>query len=303
MAWVRLGQIFAPDGSKSWARSHAALPAPLHLHDDIFRIYFSARDADRRSHVGWVDVEISDTPRVIAIAQDPVLLPGANGSFDDSGASIGCLVRVDGLLRMYYLGWNLGLRASWRNAIGMAEAATPDGPFVRYSPGPILDRSPEDPYSLSYPFVSRTKSGGWRMWYGSSLTPARGNSEMNYAIKHASSDDGIRWVRDGVTIVGSTSPDEFILARPTIVETGRSSLMALMSRGERYRIGAATSQDGYHWTRIDGAMGLTPSPEGWDSDICYPNLFWHRDRLWMLYCGNGYGIAGFGLAVWSGQIA
>jgi len=31
--------------------------------------------------------------------------------------------------------------------------------------------------------------------------------------------------------------------------------------------------------------------------ICYPYVFKHKGRFYMLYCGNGYGKTGFGLAV------
>jgi hypothetical protein len=49
-------------------------------------------------------------------------------------------------------------------------------------------------------------------------------------------------------------------------------------------------------------MGLAPSSQGWDSQMtCYPALFWHRERLWLAYNGNGYGATGFGLAVWEGD--
>ena len=40
------------------------------------------------------------------------------------------------------------------------------------------------------------------------------------------------------------------------------------------------------------------SETGWDSEmICYPYVFKHKGRFYMLYCGNGYGKTGFGLAV------
>ena len=40
------------------------------------------------------------------------------------------------------------------------------------------------------------------------------------------------------------------------------------------------------------------SAEGWDSEmICYPYVFEHRGRFFMLYNGNGYGKTGFGVAV------
>jgi hypothetical protein len=304
MSWKRLGVVFAPDGNRPWARSHAALPTPVHVAGDVFRFFYSSRDAERRSHVGWVDVEVSETPRVLSVAAEPVLSPGADGAFDDSGVGIGCIAQQDGGVWLYYMGWNLGVRSPWRNAIGLARAQSLQGPFERFSPGPILDRSPEDPYTLSYPFVLRFAPQDWRMWYGSNLTAAVGNADMNHAIKLARSHDGVHWTRDGATVVGFAEEGEYALARPSVVKVREKLLMCFACRGENYRIGAAVSRDGVNWTRCDAAMGLGPSSRGWDSEMtCYPTLFWHRDRLWLAYNGNGYGATGFGLAVWEGAFA
>src|SRR5271163_2212844 len=111
MAWQRLGLVFAPDGTKSWARSHAALPIPFQLDTDIYRFFFSARDSDERSSVGWVDIDLSSTPRVLGEAKEPALSPGEDGTFDDSGIGIGCLTPADDGIMLYYMGWNLGVRA------------------------------------------------------------------------------------------------------------------------------------------------------------------------------------------------
>jgi|KBSSwiStaDraftv2_1062776.scaffolds.fasta_scaffold13742_7 hypothetical protein len=301
MSWTRLGLIFVPDGSKPWARSHAALPVPVLIEPDIFRFFFSTRDDAKRSHVGWVDVDLSGAPRVLREASEPVLTPGENGTFDDSGVGIGCLTSADDGLRLYYMGWNLGVRAPWRNAIGFAHARTALDRFERFSPGPILDRSPEDPYTLSYPCVVRLGPQDWWMWYGSNLSPMASSTDMSHVIKVAQSRDGIRWERDGATVVGFANPNEYAIARPSVVRMGEIFLMAFACRGERYRIGAAWSADGVNWTRIDAAMGLQPSNEEWDDQMtCYPALFWHRDQLWLAYNGNGYGATGIGLAVWEG---
>jgi hypothetical protein len=304
MSWKRLGVVFAPDGNQPWARSHAALPTPVHVEGDVFRFFYSSRDAERRSHVGWVDVEVSETPRVLNVAGEPSLSPGADGAFDDSGVGIGCIAQQDGVIGLYYMGWNLGVRSPWRNAIGLARAQSLQGPFERFSPGPILDRSPEDPYTLSYPFVLRFGPQDWRMWYGSNLTAAVGNKDINHAIKLARSHDGVNWTRDGATVIGFAEQGEHALARPSVVKVGEKLLMGFACRGGSYRIGAAVGRDGVNWTRCDAAMGLGPSSEGWDSEMtCYPALFWRRDRLWLAYNGNGYGATGFGLAVWEGALA
>ena len=304
MPWKRLGVVFVPDAKQSWARSHAALPTPVHVAGDIFRFFYSSRDAEKRSHVGWVDIEVSETPRVREAARQPVLSPGQDGSFDDSGVGIGSIVEMDDGLALYYMGWNLGVRSPWRNAIGLARSATAQAPFVRHSPGPILDRSPEDPYTMSYPCVLRFGPQDWRMWYGSNLAPAVGNLDMRHAIKSARSRDGVHWTRDGATVVGFAAAGEYALARPSVARIGENLLMCFACRGEHYRIGAASSDDGVSWKRLDAAMGLGPSEQGWDSEMtCYPTLFRHRDRLWLAYNGNGYGATGFGLAMWEGALA
>jgi hypothetical protein len=304
MSWRRVGRIFVPDGSAPWARSHAALPVPVHAGGDVFRIFFSSRDHENRSHVGWADVEVSETPRVVASASTPVLIPGADGSFDDSGIGIGCAVRADDGLAIYYMGWNLGVRSGWRNAIGLARSRTLDGPFERFSTGPILDRSPEDPYTLSYPCVLQLGPQDWRMWYGSNLAPATSGTDLQHAIKMARSADGVSWTRDGATAIGFAEASEYALARPSVIGIGKKLLMCFACRGDAYRIGAATSEDGLNWTRRDAVFGLVRTGDGWDSEMtCYPALFSHRDRLWLAYNGNRFGATGFGLAVWEGSIA
>ena len=299
MSWRRLGLVYVPDGSKPWARSHAALPLPVRIDDNIYRVFISTRDAQQRSHVAWVDLDLTSTPRVIREAAEPVLAPGDDGTFDDSGVGIGCLTPADDGLRLYYMGWNLGTRAKWRNAVGLAHVSAALDRCVRFSPGPVLDRSPEDPYTLSYPCVMRRAAQDWWMWYGSNLNPLTSSPGMRHVIKLARSRDGVSWRRNGEIAVGFAADDEYAIARPTVAETDGGLVMLFACRGERYRIGAATSTDGEAWTRIDASMGLLPSAHGWDSQMtCYPALFRHCGRLWLAYNGNSYGSTGFGLAVW-----
>jgi len=298
MAWKRLGRVYTPDGTKAWARSHAALPVPVQIGADVFRFFFSTRDETQRSSVGWVDLDLSSTPRILREASEPALAPGVDGAFDDRGVGIGCLTPADDGVRIYYMGWNLGVPARWRNAIGLAQARTPLDRFERFSPGPILDRSPEDPYTLSYPWVLRRGLDEWWMWYGSNLTPDVSDRDMKHAIKFCRSPDGIHWLRDGAVAVGFTS-DEYALARPTVVYSEGSFLMCFACRGSHYRIGCCRSLDGHKWDRIDAEMGLDRSSESWENEMtCYPALFRHRGRLWLAYNGNGYGATGFGLAQW-----
>lgn len=70
-------------------------------------------------------------------------------------------------------------------------------------------------------------------------------------------------------------------------------------RGNHYRIGYARSENGEDWTRYDNDVGIDVTPGDWDGEMIeYPFVFEHKERRYMLYNGNGFGLSGFGLAVW-----
>ena len=64
-AWRKLGQIFAPDGSKAWMASHAANPIAEPLGGSEVRIYFSSRDAENRSSIGSIDISMDEPSRAL----------------------------------------------------------------------------------------------------------------------------------------------------------------------------------------------------------------------------------------------
>lgn len=300
--WQKLGLVFAPTGRFPWMQSHASNPTAESRPDGLVRVYFGSRDVQRRTHIGWVDLDLSRSPRVVRMAEDPVVAPGPVGAFDDSGTSVGCLVHDDGRTLLYYMGWNLGVTVPWRNSIGLAIRNGSDGPFVKYSCAPIVDRSDCDPFTLSYPFVLREPSG-WRMWYGSNLQWSADKHDMNHVIKYAESDDGVHWRRTGRIAIDIAPPEEYAACRPSVVRDGDRYHMWYCHRGEAYRLAHADSADGLTWTqRAD--PGIDVSSTGWDSEmIAYPCVFAHEGRTYLLYNGNDYGRAGFGLAVLEGSLS
>ncbi|TXH33595.1 MAG: hypothetical protein E6Q98_21355 [Rhodospirillaceae bacterium] len=298
MPWRRLGLIFCPDRLQSWMMSHASLPVPIHLDSDLFRVFFSTRDGDARSSIGYVDIDLRYPTSVQNVSTTPVLSPGTPGMYDDSGLGLGSVVRSGSSYRMYYMGWNLGVLAPWRNSIGMAVGDPAKPAFERFAQGPILDRSPEDPFTLSYPWVMRSGEGDWHMWYGSNTAWGGDKSDMHHVIKHATSRDGIKWQCSREAAIGFKDAAEYALARPTVIRDGGTYRMWFACRGERYRLGYAESPDGVTWRRQDDKAGLDPASDGWDSEmLCYPCVFSHAGKLYIAYNGNGYGRSGFGLAI------
>lgn len=295
--WRKVGCVFCPDNVHDWMRSHAANTFAEHVEGDLFRVYFSTRGENNRSSIGWVEIDLRDPLRVLGIAQTPVLGPGRIGTFDDSGASMACILRRGEARYLYYLGWNLGVTVPWRNSIGLAISPAPGAPFVRWSEAPVMDRGPTDPFSISYPWVLEDGSV-LRMWYGSNLDWGPDQTDMAHLIKYAESPDGIRWQRDGRIAIPFAAPDEYAMSKPCVLKHNGRYRMWYSFRGAAYRIGYAESDDALVWQRLDHLAGIEPSSAGWDADsVEYPHVFEHGGRLWMLYNGNGYGRTGFGIAV------
>lgn len=309
-----LGRIFEPGGEREWMKTHAALPATLPLRSGQLRVYFATRDEQSRARIGWLDLNLGSAreiggmlsspdrfhPAAIAsVSKAPVVDLGPLGAFDDSGVTTGCVVKLAGAAYLYYTGWSLGRTVPFYYAVGLAVGDDDGATFQKVSSAPILDRSDVDPYLVASPCVL-IEGGVWRMWYVSGVRWEMHNNVPRhyYHIRYAESRDGLHWTRTGRVCVDFASPNEYAIARPTVVRDGRLYRMWFSCRGQAYRLGYAESVDGVSWTRRDDLAGLDATADGWDSEmICYPHVFDHAGRRFMLYNGNGYGRTGLGLAV------
>jgi len=301
MAWRRLGRVFAPPvaGPDPALVSHAALPVAVPLEGDLVRVFYSGRDARNRSAVGTLVLRVCESPCVEEARATPVLLPGGPGAFDDAGIGVGSVAAGEGGDRLYYMGWNVGGSVPWRNAIGFAVGSASEGRFERFSAGPVMDRDPVDPYSLSYPWVLRLGQQDWRMWYGTHQRWGAAKSDMSHAIRAAHSADGITWRREPAICI-PPGDKEIATVRPTVIADpggGLSMWFARRTVAGPYALGSATSADGRHWQRT--GPGLDAEPDGWEGGaLTYPAAFELLGRRWLLFNGAGYGATGFGLAVW-----
>jgi predicted GH43/DUF377 family glycosyl hydrolase len=299
--WTKKGLIFCAKGQFEWMQSHATVPTPLHLSDDIFRIFFSTRNALNQNQVGFVEIDINDPSRILAISETPVISIGPLGYFDCDGVYATSLVRDGGKLYFYYAGWNAGLRGLFYSAIGVAISDDNGNTFHKYLEVPILARDAVDKWAVMAPFVM--KDGDvWKMWYASGLRLSYhegGKLKSQYDIKYALSYDGFNWKKTGTTSISLGERDSNI-ARACILKDHnlfRSWYPYVSNTIGHYRIGYAESADGEHFTRLDERAGIDVSGSGWDSDaVTYPFVFEHKGRKYMLYNGNEFGKTGFGLA-------
>lgn len=287
--------------------SHAQVPTALLLNDRI-RVYFASRPTSNLSLTSYVDLDLSDPRRVLHVAEKPVMELGGPGSFDEHGIMPAAAVRDGNLIRLYYSGWcRLQGQAPYHNATGLAVSEDGGCTFRRLVPGPVLDRTPEEPLSATSPAVVQV-GDEWHMFYSSGLAwiEVDGKLEHVYDLRHAISSDGIHWLRDGKAAIAQADPEE-ALTRPTLSSHERDWWIWFSYRGSRgfrasrrgYRIGFARSADLVDWERDDRRAGIDVSAEGWDSEmVAYPCVVQTPAGLVMFYNGNGFGQEGFGYALW-----
>jgi hypothetical protein len=306
MVWEKLGLIFDPKRDASWIASHACPAVPVVRDNGVCRVFFSGRDPDNRSHMGWFDVDLKDPLGGIKTNDRYLAAPGPLGYFDDHGIFPSSAVRLRDRLRIYTIGWTPGIRKPlFYASVGMIETSDFGETYDARSVVPVLGRSIHDPCHVTGPFVM-LENEVWRMWYVSGMrwVETADGLQSHYNIKYAESHDGIDWRRDGLVSVDFADPKETNIARPCIVrgDIGYEAWFAY-DRGSGYRIGYGRSRDGYVFER-DSTQPATiePSSRSFETDaVCHPAIVSYAGRRFMFYNGNGFGRDGVALAVQSSQ--
>jgi hypothetical protein len=277
------------------------------VRDDRLRIFFSTRPSAGVSLPAFIDVDIDDPSRVLAIHPRPLLELGPPGGFDENGVMPAMLVERESSVLLYYTGWSrLAGKAPYNNSSGVAVSRDSATTFERLFPGPVLTRSPHEALSATLSWIVVDEAGIWHMWYstGTEWVLSTDRMEPVYVICQAWSWDGIVWIRDGQPKVPTLYPLE-AQSRPTILYRNSLWHMWFCHRGSTqfrdgefaYRMGYARSADLQAWERDDNAAGIDVSETGWDSKmLAYPCVVTTPAGVLMFYNGNGFGASGFGWA-------
>lgn len=300
MKWVKLGYVYAANENFDWAQSHAYVPTPLVLEDRI-RVYTAFWDKEKVGRIGFVDVDRDDPLQILEISKKPVLDIGEPGTFDESGVTPTSIVKNEDRLFLYYFGWQKGVKVRYCLFAGLAIGHEEGKAFTRYSKVPILDRSDDELFLRSAPFVI-PDSNLHKMWYvaGSEWINVKGKEIPTYNLRYLESEDGLSWGKKGRICLELSGTDEIGFGRPYVIKENQGYRMwysiRIISKG--YRIGYAESKNGLNWERNDHVVGIDVSESGWDSEmICFPAVVDIGKKRYMFYNGNNYGETGFGVAI------
>lgn len=303
MQWKKLGQIFCASGENELMVSGGRAPVPLHIGGDEYRVYFASYDGSGRGRIFSLDLNINNPENIYNLVTTPILDVGAIGFFDDNGIIPSDVIQFNNTIYLYTIGFSVKNRVIFDAATGLAISHDGGLNFEKLK-GPVLDRGVDDPCFAASPSVLKSDDG-WRMWYVSCdhWEPQGSDYRHYYNIKHRASEDGIYWDSHASVCIDYANEYEYAISRPSVVFDADGVYRMWYSYRaqpgvDTYRIGYAESADGLQWERKDHLVGIDVSLSGWDSEmICYPKVFAHKNKKYMLYNGNGYGKSGFGLAV------
>ena len=297
-----------PNGCKEFAQSPQVL-----VFDDFIRIYFSTRAKDHAgkylSHIAYIDLD-KNFKKILRISDHTVIPLGKLGCYDEHGIFPFNVVRDKEKILGYIGGWSRRTSVSVETSIGVAVSHDKGVTFQRVGDGPILTSSLNEPFLIGDPFVS-SFDGTFHMWYifGTKWidNPDTHVSERVYKIGHATSNDGMTWVKEERKLMRDKLNENECQALPTVIKIHdvyhmffcyRQAIGFRENKNNAYRIGYAFSKDNAHWMRDDTMAGIDVSTDDWDSDmLCYPRVFHCDNDVYMLYNGNQFGRFGFGLAV------
>ena len=295
--WIKKGKIFKNNSDNEYLKSHSSNPLAIHLQDDVYRIFYNSRNKKNASSVAYFDFDILNN---VIVNSD--LLPKFKFDFlnnTNSGISLGENIVFNSKNYIGTMIWYIEEGKHWYGKIGKLEL---DGNYeiVQNKDNYILlDLDGENPISLSYPSFYEFESKIF-MIYGSTLDWNVDGEDMIHVLKISSSTNFKDWKFE------QTLPYELgkfqAFSRPSVyVDKIDSSIHLWFSyregTGDKYKIGYGNFSDS-QWKLYSDKYTLEVSENGWDSEMVeYPNVFNHKDKLYMLYNGNSYGETGIGLAV------
>ncbi|WP_456399945.1 hypothetical protein [Persephonella sp.] len=302
MKWIKKDLIFSPKKFRnSWIYSHAYIPTPYFISENVIRIFVAFWDKEKVGRIGFVDIDAENPQKILRVSEKPSLDIGEPGTFDDNGIAPVSIVDEANHIRLYYFGFQICKKIRYYLLSGLAVSKDRGVSFKRLSKTPILERSNDEYFLRSAPFVLK-ENNLYKMWYvaGSEWIEVNGKQVPKYNIRYLESKDGINWGEKGIICIDFQNDDEHGFGRPWILKDGNLYRMfySIRTRPKGYRLGYAESKDGINWIRKDDEIGIDVSEEGWDSKtICFSAVVRYKDRVYMFYNGNNFGEDGFGYAI------
>lgn len=304
MKWNKMGRINIERlaGDNALISSFATLPTPILLNNEIIRIFIGFCDEKNVGRICYVDVDAANPSNILDVSKKPVLDIGRAGCFDDNGVVPLSILRVDGAIYLYYVGFQLGVKIPYYMFGGLAISYDGGNNFKRISEVPVLDRRDDEFFARCGMNVMKDFDR-FKMWYVGTIGEGwiKNNTSLKplYTMRYIESNDGIHWEQPSVQCLSFQNEDEHGFGRPYVwKESGHYKMLySIRTYSRGYYIGYAESYNGIEWERKDELAGIHTSYSGWDDqNISYPFVIQAYDKTYLFFNGNGCGKTGFGYA-------
>ena len=242
-------------------------------------------------------IEVQAAPPIVwqRYSGNPVLGPGAPGSWDSYNVVMGSVQRVGGT---YHL-WYYGSANNFNFQIGHATSA--DGiAWIRDATNPVVTAGPPGSWeerAASGPEVVY-EDGLFKMWYS-----GLDNSATPGSIGYATSPDGSAWTKyagNPVVTKGPSAWDSQNIVNGAVLHDSSGYRLWYSGSGDglTYRSGLAFSQDGITWTKHSAGPVMDVGPAAWDSFRVHPSTILSSELgLVMFYIGSDGGTQRVGVAL------
>jgi len=287
--WTRDIQnpVFSGGGSGAWDND-VAVPWVIFNSDSAkYEMWYTGPPASG----GKIGFAISSDGTTWKRELNPVLSPSP-GTWDSLLAGVPCVLRENGLYKMWYTGTATN---SSGNYVGtrIGYATSPDGRnWTKYAGNPVFTPGASTWEAGGVAYCSVIKSaGGYVMFYNGCIA----NANLN-RIGRATSVDGITWQRDTlhnpVLNIGGPGAWDGNIYLPRVLDVGGKYYMWYTAEaipGDNYpRIGLATSADsGKTWVKYAQNPVLTMGPSGsWDERWVELGSVFFKNSFHMWYDGG-----------------
>lgn len=297
--WRSKGLIFSPFRRTDWMCSHASLPIALQLQDSLYRVYFSTRNTNGHSQLGYFEIDINEPKAILRVSKTPCLTVGKLGAFDCDGVYGASIVPVNNELWCYFGGWNAGKDGLFFSSIGLAVSRDGGITFQRVQDYPILSRDEQDHWALLAPFVLKADNG-YEMYYvsGREIHRIGGSISSKYDVRLATSKDGLSWKKNNRVML-ALEGTETNISRVCLSQHDNtiSAWHSVVNDATGYKLARSELYENSNFARTN-RFTFETSGEVWDDvNQTYPYVIQYDEKYYMFYNGRNFGIDGIGLAV------
>ena len=309
--WDRIGLVFCLDQCSQVNElnySHTQCPFYLNL-DNEERIYFSSRDKNNISRVFYIKIKACD--QSITLTENkiygPIIDRGNKDDFDSDGAMISWILKLKNDYLLYYTGWKVKKKFPYENSIGLCVSRKNSDSFKKIKTNPIIYKNKHDIFFTGTSCVINFKNIFFNYYMSCSewiTNPKTSRKEPKYCLKIATSKDSLNWkITNKVAIPlqgdwGGVSKASVVNIRGKLHMwfSYRGEFHYRLNKDQSYKIGYATSKNGYDWLIEEFSMNADNNQSGDDLMQAYPHVFQKNNKLFMLYNGNEFGKSGIFLA-------